>query len=63
MEETPDKAVAAKIITALKEKKLLNARQLESLAKTLPLGSIKSETWKGILEIAVAENERKNAQD
>lgn len=63
MEETPDKAVAAKIITALQEKKLLNARQLESLAKTLPTGLIKSETWKGILEIAVAEKERKNAQD
>ena len=63
MEETPDKAVAAKIITALKEKKLLNAKQLEGLAKTLPTGSIKSETWKGILEIAVAEKERKNAQD
>ena len=63
MEETPDKTVAAKIVTELKEKKLLNAKQLESLAKTLPTGSIKSENWKGILELATAKKEHKNAQD
>lgn len=63
MEETPDKAVAAKIIAELKAKKLLDEKQLESLEKSLPAGSIKSEAWKGILEIAVAKKGAKNAQD
>ncbi len=63
MDETPDKVVAAEIIAELKEKKLLSEKQLASLAKTLPIGSIESETWKGILEIAVAEKEAKNVQD
>ena len=63
MEDTPDKTVAAKIIAELKEKKLLNEKQLEGLAKSLPAGLIKSETWKTILEISVAQKERKNVQD
>jgi hypothetical protein len=63
MEETPDITVAAKIIAELKEKKLLNDKQLEGLAKSLPTGAIKSEIWKGILEIATAKKESKNAQD
>ena len=63
MEETPDKAVAATIIAKLKEKKLLNEKQLEGLAKSLPAGTLKSETWKGILELATAKKESPDAQD
>jgi len=63
MEETPDKTVAAKIIAELKEKKLLNEKQLEGLAKSLPTGALKPETWKGILEIATSKKESKDAQD
>ena len=63
MEETPDKAVAAKIIAELKEKKLLGDKQLEILAKSLPAGTLKSETWKGILELATAKKEKPDAQD
>lgn len=63
MEEAPDKAVAAKIISKLKEKKLLNEKQLESLAKALPAGTLKSETWKGILELATAKKESPDVQD
>ena len=63
MEETPDKAVAANIIAKIKEKKLLNEKQLEALAKSLPAGTLKSETWKGILELATTKKESPDAQD
>lgn len=63
MAEAPDKTVAEKIIAELKAKKLLNEKQLEGLAKSLPAGSLKPETWKGILEIATAKKESKDAQD
>lgn len=56
MGETPVKTAAAKVIAELQEKKLLNDKQLEGLAKSLPGGAIKRLLGVEVNQTKIAAN-------
>ena len=55
MTKTPDRIVAERIISELREKRLVNDDQLEDLEKKLPTGKLSAEDWRLMAELTIAK--------